>query len=197
MCPDEELLSSFFDGEVPSPWKERIELHLSSCPDCSRKLRRFGELRATLAEAVSPEEEQLLAAAAARIGQSVDFGAFGLKRGERAPLLHLDKVWSKKVALSIPLLTAGAAALLLAGLGLGLFRSNQSAGTMASASRTLQPQQVSLESMAQYLKQTSLQPVMIDVPSESTFSQYGNPVIVSFEEPSVQNITTTSEGSQR
>ena len=34
MCPDDTLLSAFFDGEVSSPWKEQIEEHLISCEKC-------------------------------------------------------------------------------------------------------------------------------------------------------------------
>ncbi len=34
MCPDNTLLSAFHDGEVTSPWKEKIEAHLLECEDC-------------------------------------------------------------------------------------------------------------------------------------------------------------------
>jgi anti-sigma factor RsiW len=34
MCPDRQLLSVYFDGELPSPWKEKMKSHLTSCPRC-------------------------------------------------------------------------------------------------------------------------------------------------------------------
>jgi anti-sigma factor RsiW len=48
MCPDRELLSAYFDGEVPSPWRERIARHLESCAACTRTLERYSGLAATL-----------------------------------------------------------------------------------------------------------------------------------------------------
>jgi hypothetical protein len=34
MCPDSKLLSAFYDGEVASPWKEKIEEHITECAQC-------------------------------------------------------------------------------------------------------------------------------------------------------------------
>jgi hypothetical protein len=41
MCPDRQLLSVYLDGELPSPWKEKLESHLARCPDCRRELERY------------------------------------------------------------------------------------------------------------------------------------------------------------
>lgn len=59
-CPDPDLFSAYFDGEVPSPWKEKIERHLASCPSCAALTGRFSTLRQTLTRegsmpALSPE----------------------------------------------------------------------------------------------------------------------------------------------
>jgi hypothetical protein len=47
MCPDRQLLSVYLDGELPSPWKEKMESHLASCPACRSVVesweRMFGE----------------------------------------------------------------------------------------------------------------------------------------------------------
>ncbi len=40
-CPDTDLFSAYVDGEVPSPWKEKLEAHLSVCQDCSRTVSRY------------------------------------------------------------------------------------------------------------------------------------------------------------
>ncbi|MDR0399752.1 MAG: zf-HC2 domain-containing protein [Treponema sp.] len=34
MCPDRQILSVYLDGELPSPWKDKMESHLASCPRC-------------------------------------------------------------------------------------------------------------------------------------------------------------------
>ncbi len=41
MCPDSKLLSAFYDGEVHSPWKEKIEVHLNECSECRSVLEGF------------------------------------------------------------------------------------------------------------------------------------------------------------
>jgi anti-sigma factor RsiW len=49
MCPEAEILSAYFDGEVPDPWKSRMEAHISTCPACRERLEAFSALRAPLA----------------------------------------------------------------------------------------------------------------------------------------------------
>ena len=44
-CPDPDLFSAYFDGEVPSPWKEKLELHLSSCPECKQRTMQYARIR--------------------------------------------------------------------------------------------------------------------------------------------------------
>lgn len=47
-CPDPDLFSAYFDGEVPSPWKEKLESHLSSCPECKKRTEQYAILRTAL-----------------------------------------------------------------------------------------------------------------------------------------------------
>lgn len=47
MCPDPQLLSIYLDGELPSPWKEKMREHFLRCPKCREKhdnYRRLQEL---------------------------------------------------------------------------------------------------------------------------------------------------------
>jgi hypothetical protein len=41
MCPDDKLLSAYYDGEVSSPWKEKIEEHIHVCKECHAVLESF------------------------------------------------------------------------------------------------------------------------------------------------------------
>ncbi len=41
MCPDNKLLSAYYDGEVTSPWKEKIEEHIAGCAECRRVIEGF------------------------------------------------------------------------------------------------------------------------------------------------------------
>jgi hypothetical protein len=48
MCPDTQLLSIYIDGELPSPWKEKLETHLQQCSSCGKKLSGYRQLRETV-----------------------------------------------------------------------------------------------------------------------------------------------------
>jgi hypothetical protein len=41
MCPDRQILSLYFDGELPSPWKEKLETHLEGCAGCRARLETY------------------------------------------------------------------------------------------------------------------------------------------------------------
>ncbi|MDR2541871.1 MAG: zf-HC2 domain-containing protein [Treponema sp.] len=45
MCPDPQLLSIYLDGELPSPWKEKMQEHFAQCPKCKEKLENFKRLQ--------------------------------------------------------------------------------------------------------------------------------------------------------
>ncbi len=47
-CPDSTLYSALADGEVPSPWKEKLEDHVQSCPSCQKRVERYRRLRGLL-----------------------------------------------------------------------------------------------------------------------------------------------------
>lgn len=47
-CPFAEEVSAYFDGELPSEERARIEAHLETCATCREMLADFRELRATL-----------------------------------------------------------------------------------------------------------------------------------------------------
>ncbi len=59
MCPDETLLTSYVDGEVPSPWKERLELHLAHCSRCAKRTEAYRALSAALRKDIPIDQAQL------------------------------------------------------------------------------------------------------------------------------------------
>jgi len=44
-CPDSDLYSAYVDNEVPSPWKEKLEAHIASCPDCRKRTERYRDIK--------------------------------------------------------------------------------------------------------------------------------------------------------
>jgi hypothetical protein len=193
MCPDDPLLSAFVDDEVPSPWKERMETHIAGCSRCSEKAHALRSLKRILVAAETDFETEALAVARARIAASIDFS---MARGHTKAGLtyYIRSLWSRRIPLPMPFFAVGLLALVfLVGMSLGLIAPfTSTARTIAS--KIISPQSTTLEMMAQYMKQSSVQPVMIEMPQESVFNQLGNPVIVFSSEPAIQKVTTTSNG---
>ncbi len=68
MCPDDPVLSSFLDHELPPGGSERIEAHLTGCEHCRTRLRRFQSVSHRLLECDEPDVEE----AAARVWRRID-----------------------------------------------------------------------------------------------------------------------------
>ncbi|MDR2758875.1 MAG: hypothetical protein LBB78_05805 [Spirochaetaceae bacterium] len=41
MCPNRQILSVYYDKELPSPWKEKMEAHFILCPECRNRLEQY------------------------------------------------------------------------------------------------------------------------------------------------------------
>ena len=50
-CPDRQIISLYLDGELPSPWKEKMGAHLESCPECRRVLDGYKHIGECLDDA--------------------------------------------------------------------------------------------------------------------------------------------------
>lgn len=54
-CPDSDLFSAYVDGEVPSPWSEKLEKHIASCSKCAERTNRYKYLHHALSlEQIEP-----------------------------------------------------------------------------------------------------------------------------------------------
>jgi hypothetical protein len=78
MCPDKQFLSVYFDGELPSPWKERMEQHLETCSECRKNLEFYEKMSGCLnvdgeAEAFTKAPEAaVIEAASDRVWERLD-----------------------------------------------------------------------------------------------------------------------------
>jgi anti-sigma factor RsiW len=82
MCPDPSILSAYRDGEVPSPWAERIAAHVSSCAECARRIESHGRLSAVFA--VSPQADSV-ERAKARVAERLEASIAASPRTRRGP----------------------------------------------------------------------------------------------------------------
>ena len=53
MCPDVEILSSFYDDELEDSQKQFVKTHVDSCPHCQKKMAELG----LISDAINAEEE--------------------------------------------------------------------------------------------------------------------------------------------
>ena len=53
---DDQIISSYLDNEVSSPWKEQLEEHIEWCPACQKQLEEARHLKTVINNAVLPQE---------------------------------------------------------------------------------------------------------------------------------------------
>ncbi|MCL2382119.1 MAG: zf-HC2 domain-containing protein [Treponema sp.] len=106
MCPDRQIASLYFDGELPSPWKEKMETHLSGCPECRNVLASYrglgGVLEGPRGEAVGIAQDRvwkkITAPELITGGAGASSGKKPLSRRQRAA----KRVWNQRVTLPLP-----------------------------------------------------------------------------------------------
>ena len=179
MCPDHELISAHVDGEVPSPWRERIDEHLGSCPDCAAAAALYAGLGERLRAQTDGDEAQALARGRSRLdallgGRPATAAPAGARR--------------RSLSLPLPLAVAAAATILVLGAATALLalKPDGSAAIRTVASGEIPPlaaaataQPASMEDLLRYLDARDGQITLtIKLPSGTTFGSAGKPVIM-------------------
>jgi len=197
MCPDPQLLSIYIDGELPSPWKEKMESHFSQCSGCREKLdnlQRLHELlkkdtterRTTVEEnatdsAAVEHETEFMEGAKTRVWQKLE-SRRSFKSGVR--------LWRRR--LSVPLPAAAAAAVIIALLTALWVRD----GRVKNNGFAQQPQEpvnfilaaedelpgvipaVDISGVLQYLTSDGKDVIILRLPESRNFSRTGEPAII-------------------
>ncbi len=188
MCPDRELLSAFADGEVPSPWNERLASHVASCPSCAATLAGFRSLSERLKAAPSFEEQATVERIAARLGERLD-GNLEEDRDGASLGIHTAKppvvggVFSRRVLVPLPFAAAALVLLALsAAFALRTYLAPARVPVQTLAVAEIAPQateRTSMEALIRYLESRDAQVnLTIELPREATFAASGKPFIV-------------------
>jgi anti-sigma factor RsiW len=139
MCPDRQILSVYFDRELPSPWKDQLEAHLEKCPACRDRLDRLGALSRRIGgkvtarsgeadpefsaaaaerEAVMRAEELAERTARERVWQNIAAGTAGAFAGKVPGTAGQPggrrQLWNRSISVPVPALAAAAALLVFA-----------------------------------------------------------------------------------
>jgi len=170
MCPDRQILSALVDGEVPSPWDEKILLHVKSCPECSRIVREYGTVSERIAGAACPDPEDSREAVWARLADS--------SRGR-----HSSPLWRTRFAVPLPVAVAALLAVaVLSTLAISSRRENNALRMAIFAASELTPssnQAAAMESVLQFLgTQDPRVTVTVQLPPGAGLQTYGKPVFM-------------------
>ncbi len=161
-CPDKELLSAFFDNEVPSPYKEELEAHIRTCEHCSSILHTYTAIHEQLLDLqrIEPVPE---------VNEGVkEFCEKKLKTMPSAP----------RIQVSWPVLAAVAAFVLFVGIGLSVVLfTNRTKETMAEVKPSATVSQYSLSEVVEYLsKQQNSR--TIEIPGQLLIETSVQPTII-------------------
>jgi hypothetical protein len=179
-CPNPDLLSAFFDGELESPWTERIKEHLETCGRCRQTLARLELLRRTLLTDEEPPLEESLQRTRERLQSSHASGPWHRK----------SMLWRRRVSVPVPAL----AAMLTLFLGMGallIFLSTRPNFPFMSIKR--QPSGITevqvaapIEDLEQLLRsldhESGNQQILITLPEDTEFLHLGEPRMLRAEE---------------
>jgi len=174
MCPDPQLLSVYFDKELPSPWKEKMEEHLSACTGCRERLAGY--------EALGPAAEgedvaAVLEEAKTRVWKNLSRTLSPQQAPKRI------RRW-RRLDISVPAAVAALVAVaLVAALASGPFYprkgQDQTLADISTGGNGVIPVS-DMSGVLKYLDSQSSSPdiVIIQLPESSSFARTGEPALV-------------------
>lgn len=109
ICPDKIVISEYVDGQLPSPWKEKLEKHLHECPTCNATYEKYTKISTVLKHPCGGDE--------ANFNYEASFAKLSAKvKAMKNRSLHEDtgsrQFWQRSIKLPVPMLAAAVLALL-------------------------------------------------------------------------------------
>jgi len=187
MCPEPQLLSIYVDGELPSPWEEKMDAHLKECPACREKFENYKKLRELFNKDVSSKKinESEIQSAKEKIWRNIE---------TKRRFTPYTGIWRRRISLSIP--AAAAAAVIIALItmflsGGGKILNDGFAGKKANSDDKssiilaaeeeipgIMPAATDLNGVLQYLGADSSDIIILRLPESRNFSRAGEPTII-------------------
>lgn len=115
MCPELDILSTYYDNEIEASLREKIKKHVDSCPSCQEKLAEFDKISEMLHED-EPDFDEAQSNVWDRIMNSIDTEEEKPEAVSPSPATF----WHRKIQLSVPAAAALAAAF-IAVFSIGMF----------------------------------------------------------------------------
>ena len=190
MCPDDQVLSLYFDKELPAPWKGKFEAHLGSCPECQLHLRQYTKLREILKEDQVTVSEEIKNRVWDKVYESEIYS------GPEEPLYTQEHrkrhtpvkaFWNHTVTLPLPAAAAAAAAFIIITFlaiqgfqspGAGITQRTEIVAGIATDVQGMIPES-DMDSVLQYLSRDDMADfVIIRLPETRSFSSSGEPALL-------------------
>ena len=193
MCPDRQLLSVYIDGELASPWKEKMESHLAQCPQCSKLLENYRQLSPLPQGSMKHVfETALLEKSKERVWKNLEEKiSFGIDSPRHT------RIWERRISLPLPAAAAAALAIIVFSV-FWTMRPNRLGTTpnaiLASEENSIQsigadeiqgyvPQELipatSMNEVLQYLGSREGTDILIlRLPESRSFSSFGTPTVI-------------------
>ncbi len=169
MCPDRELLSAWLDGEVPSPWREKIAEHIGACAECAGAVDRYRRMQSVLLAGLERDGE-LEGSAGERVLSRLAF-----RRTKPRSF------WSRSLLLPLPAAAAAgvAAALLALALALSGARNAELRMAVQNSARGGVNVASGMEGILEYLsRQDAGVNITITLPAGTAVNSSGDPFMI-------------------
>jgi len=191
MCPDRQIISLYHDGELPSPWKEKMETHLSECPQCRSILEGYGKLGETLSLKAEDSMQGAMERVWAKLGE----------QPVRQDIRRRKPIRYRTITLPLPVAAATAAAVLIivaffALMGLRSTPASLSQDPMVASAMGLDDYGiVPMDDMGEVLQYLSSQDngdfMVIRLPESRRFSRPGEPALINAADYSRRDLSGT------
>ena len=196
------MISLYHDGEIPSPWKEKMEAHLESCPECRAVLSEYGYLGEYLkgenlkGESLNDVSEETIKAAQERVWKKLTAPELIIPKAGTMQTKAKRRKWN--ITLPIPVAAAAVLVIIasLALVGISTFNRPPSQIPIVSADINLDDQGLvpvhdlqDMSGVIQFLSNQGIGDFMvIRLPESSKLSRSGEPVLINAADYSRRNV---------
>ncbi len=172
MCPDNELISAYYDNELDRQWSGGVQEHLERCEKCSSTVSDYQKIGRLLSTSAVPGEDEI---------KNRMLGVIE----RRQNVISSQVFWKRHLNVSIPVILAAAALMIifLTGMMLGLLpfglHNPQVVEEIEADTPDVYVQIINLEDASAYLlSDDSGFDVLITIPSKETLSFSGEPQMI-------------------
>ncbi|TFG63992.1 MAG: zf-HC2 domain-containing protein [Spirochaetales bacterium] len=178
MCPEKQILSAYFDKELPEPVEKILREHVEGCSACLEQLNTYGKIQSSIRK----DSLQVSEHAKTRVYESI---VQKMSVGNR--LFNRFSLWNRRIGVPVPVLAFTMALVLVLALGITLVSIKQpGSNVMALNRQEAVPLQVTVSDLKELVKLLDSDNFVVEVnmelPVDHNFSILGEPVLTRGQE---------------